>query len=111
MRRVSVSKYWIFQIAGWGAFALVNTCFAYSFEKLNDTQDVLLFFGRLGIFVALGLAGTGPVAGTLDRTAERELLPRILGIVHRSRSRNLLQKRDCRPPHLLYEGIRGFTSF
>lgn len=48
----------MFQIAGWGAFALVNTFFAYSFEKLADKQDVLLFFGRLGIFVVLGLVMT-----------------------------------------------------
>ena len=58
MRRASFSKYWIFQIAGWGAFALVNTFFAYSFEKLSDKQDVLLFFGRLGIFIAMMLVMT-----------------------------------------------------
>lgn len=58
MNRASFSRYWIFQIAGWGAFALVNTFFAYSFEKLADKQDVFLFFGRLGIFVALGLVIT-----------------------------------------------------
>ena len=58
MNRVSFSKYWVFQVAGWGAFALVNTFFAYSFDKLADKQDVFLFFGRLGIFVALGLVMT-----------------------------------------------------
>ncbi|HUQ96329.1 MAG TPA: histidine kinase [Chitinophagaceae bacterium] len=58
MSRVAISKYWVFQIGGWGLFALVNTFFAYSFEKLSDKQDVLLFFGRLGIFVVLGLVMT-----------------------------------------------------
>lgn len=58
MHRVRFSKYWIFQTGGWGAFALVNMFFAYSFEKLSDSQDVLFFFGRLGIFLALGLITT-----------------------------------------------------
>lgn len=58
MNRVSISKYWTFQVAGWGTFALINTFFAYSFEMLNDRQDIYLFFSRLGIFVLLGLVIT-----------------------------------------------------
>ncbi len=47
--------YWLCQIIGWGSFALINTLFAFSFDKLETTDDRVLFFGRLGIFVALGL--------------------------------------------------------
>ena len=67
MSRVSLSKYWIFQVAGWGAFALLHIFFAYWFEKLNDKQDVLLFFGRLGFFVALGLAVTHAMRAVIIR--------------------------------------------
>jgi len=58
MNRVQISRYWLFQLAGWGSFALINTFFAYSFDKLSDAQDVQVFFGRLGIFVILGLSST-----------------------------------------------------
>ena len=58
MSHVTHSRYWLFQLAGWGTFTFVNTFFAYSFDKLKDTQDVQHFFGRLGIFVILGLLAT-----------------------------------------------------
>lgn len=43
-------KYWIFQLIGWGSFAVINTFFAFSFDKLSFT-----FFERLGIFLFLGI--------------------------------------------------------
>ena len=58
MSRVLSTKYWVFQTAGWGTFTLVNTFFAYTFERLVDKEDVLIFFGRLGIFVVLGVVIT-----------------------------------------------------
>lgn len=58
MSRASFSKYWVFQVAGWGVFALLHIFFTYSFDKLSDKQDVVYFFGRLGIFVVLGLVIT-----------------------------------------------------
>ena len=58
MNLVPLSKYWAFQLGGWGTFALVNTFFAYSFDKLNDAESVQIYFGRLGIFVVLGLLVT-----------------------------------------------------
>lgn len=45
--------YWLFQIGGWGLFALINIFFAYSFEKLP--QDQRMIFGRLIIFVSAGI--------------------------------------------------------
>jgi len=48
--RIGNSKYWIFQFIGWGSFALINTFFAFSFDRL--TPD---FFKRLGVFLVLGV--------------------------------------------------------
>ena len=47
------TMYWLFQIGGWGLFALINIFFAYSFEKLP--QDQRMIFGRLIIFISAGL--------------------------------------------------------
>lgn len=58
MNLVKLSRYWVFQLVGWGTFAFVNTFFAYTFDRLTDHQDIQLFFGRLGMFVALGLIAT-----------------------------------------------------
>ncbi len=48
--RIGNSRYWVFQLIGWGSFALINTFFAFSFDKL--TPD---FFKRLGVFLLLGI--------------------------------------------------------
>lgn len=44
------TRYWVFQAIGWGSFALINTFFAFSFDKLD-----LNFFYRLIIFLFLGI--------------------------------------------------------
>ena len=48
--RIGNSRYWLFQLIGWGSFALINTFFAFSFDRL--TPD---FFRRLGVFLVLGI--------------------------------------------------------
>jgi sensor histidine kinase YesM len=58
MNRVKLSRYWLFQLIGWGSFALINTFFAYYFEKLSERSQILYFFGRLGIFIILGISCT-----------------------------------------------------
>lgn len=58
MLRSSFSRYWAFQLAGWGVFALTNTFFAYNLDKFDTVRNTQLFFGRLGIFVLLGLIAT-----------------------------------------------------
>jgi len=52
------TRYWIFQLCGWGLFALINVFFAYSFDKLNTPDDRRIFFGRLIIFVVIGFVFT-----------------------------------------------------
>ena len=48
-------RYWLFQLGGWGLFALINIFFAFSFDKLNNAPDRIFFFTRLGIFVFMGI--------------------------------------------------------
>ena len=52
------SRYWFFQLGGWGLFALINLFFAFSFDKLGTHDDRIAFFGRLVIFVSTGLVFT-----------------------------------------------------
>lgn len=76
----SLSRYWAFQLAGWGGFALVNTFFAYSFDKLDSIQNIQIFFGRLGIFVVLGLLATHIMrfvvikSNTLLKTFDKQII-------------------------------------
>jgi two-component system, LytTR family, sensor kinase len=73
-------KYWIFQALGWGIFTLINIFFAYFFEKLNDVEAQKAFFGRVGIFVFLGLFATHIIRfviiqlNTLQKSLERQIL-------------------------------------
>jgi len=48
-----IPKYWLFQAIGWGTFVLTNTFFAASFQSFNR-----VFFGRLTVFVLLGIVFT-----------------------------------------------------
>ena len=43
-------QYWLFQLIGWGSFALINIFFAFSFDKLNQE-----FFWRLGVILVVGV--------------------------------------------------------
>lgn len=49
------ARYWLCQLIGWGSFALTNIFFAFSFDKLETESDRRLVFGRLGVFILLGL--------------------------------------------------------
>ncbi len=48
-------RYWLFQLGGWGLFALINIFFAFSFDKLNNVEARMFFFTRLSIFVVMGI--------------------------------------------------------
>ena len=52
------SRYWLFQVIGWGGFALISVFFAYSFDQLKTAADVNQVLGRIGVFVVLGLVFT-----------------------------------------------------
>lgn len=56
------AQYWTFQLIGWGSFALINTFFAFSFDKLSPK-----FFYRVGIFLFLGIVTTHILREILTR--------------------------------------------
>jgi two-component system LytT family sensor kinase len=78
--RFGNSRYWLFQVGGWGLFALINIVFAYSFEKMGDTEARRVIYTRLGIFVVLGILFTHLMRfviirlNTLQKTVERQIL-------------------------------------
>jgi two-component system, LytTR family, sensor kinase len=74
--RFGNSRYWLFQVIGWGSFALINTFFAYSVDLLTPT-----FFERLGIFIFLGLIFSHIMRSIISR----------LGILQKSLNIQLLQ--------------------
>lgn len=84
MNRVRLSRYWLFQLSGWGGFALINTFFAYSFDKLSDEQSVQIFFARLGIFLFLGVLITHFMRfsiirlNTLQKSFDKQILQFLL---------------------------------
>jgi hypothetical protein len=79
MNRLKLSRYWLFQLTGWGSFALVNTFFAYSFAAIDE-----LFLGRLGVFLILGILATHFMrfiiirSNTLQKTFDKQVLQFLL---------------------------------
>ncbi len=74
--RFGTSRYWLFQVIGWGSFALINTFFAFSFDRLTTT-----FFERLGIFLVLGIIFSHIMRIIINR----------LGLLQKSLNLQLLQ--------------------
>lgn len=68
-------QYWTFQLVGWGSFAVINTFFAFSFDRLSSD-----FFYRLCIFLVLGILlshvmrGVIVHLGTLQKTLNKQVL-------------------------------------
>ncbi len=51
--QIGHKRYWLFQLVGWGLFALINIFFALTFDKINN-----LFVNRLLIFLLMGIIFT-----------------------------------------------------
>jgi len=51
MSQTENSRYWLFQIGGWGIVALANLFFAFIFNQINDES----LFLRLAFFVEIGI--------------------------------------------------------
>jgi len=69
-------QYWLFQLIGWGSFALINTFFAFSFDKLSTN-----YFWKLGVFLLVGVVISHIM---------REIITR-LGILQKSLNKQILQ--------------------
>ncbi|HJS54467.1 MAG TPA: histidine kinase [Chitinophagaceae bacterium] len=48
------TRYWLFQLGGWGLFSLINIFFAYSFDKMGTQEEQQKIYFRLLVFVAAG---------------------------------------------------------
>jgi two-component system LytT family sensor kinase len=74
------TRYWLSQLGGWGLFGLIQTFFAFSFDKLGSEEERIFFFARLGIFVLLGLLFTHLMRmliislNVLQKSLEKQLL-------------------------------------
>jgi|GEM_PF-19000 len=77
--RIRNSLYWLFQIVGWGSFALINVTFAFSFEKMGTPESREMVLSRLGIFVLLGIIFTHLMRSviialnTLQKSIEKQI--------------------------------------
>jgi two-component system, LytTR family, sensor kinase len=69
-------QYWLFQLIGWGSFALINIFFAFSFDKLNPK-----FFWRLGVILLVGVVISHLM---------REIITRF-GILQKNLNKQVLQ--------------------
>jgi len=72
-----IPKYWLFQATGWGMFFLINTFFAFTFDRFN-----LDFIGRLITFVGVGLLFSHIMRNVIWRTniLQRPLNHQIIGL-------------------------------
>ncbi|MCX6315697.1 MAG: histidine kinase [Bacteroidetes bacterium] len=74
------SRYWVFQVIGWGGFAFISIFFAYLFDQLNTRAEVIQVTGRIGFFVGLGFVLTHLMRmvvitlNVLQNKLERQLL-------------------------------------
>ena len=56
--RIGNPRYWLFQLCGWGLFALITIFINWSFDQMATPGNRLLVSGRLGFFVVLGITLT-----------------------------------------------------
>jgi two-component system LytT family sensor kinase len=76
--------YWMFQAVGWGLFALINIFFNQQFAQLDTPESRILVFGRLTIFVFLGIVLTHLMrlaiirSNVLQKKLEKQVLQFVL---------------------------------
>ena len=114
--RFGNSRYWVFQVGGWGLFALINVFFAYSFEKIGDSESRRIIFTRLGIFVLLGILFTHLMRfviirlNTLQKTVEKQIFQFILISAFFALITATFYMEACNRFSLLNEGERKFIN-
>src|SRR4051812_15328064 len=76
--KMGVSKYWAYQLIGWGLFIFINVFFAFTFDKFNFN-----FIGRLLIFVGLGFTVSHVMRYAIIRSNVllRPLQQQLLGFI------------------------------
>ncbi|TXJ22663.1 MAG: sensor histidine kinase [Chitinophagaceae bacterium] len=114
--RIGNSLYWLFQVAGWGSFALINVIFAISFEKMGDPESRRLVLTRLGIFVLLGIVFTHIMRAaiirlnTLQKTVEKQIFHFFFISVVFSLITATLYMQACQHLGLLNDGEKKFID-
>ena len=109
-------RYWLFQVLGWGLFALINVFFAYSFEKMGDEESRRIIFTRLGIFVLLGILFTHIMRfviirlNTLQKTVEKQIIQFLLISVFFALITATFYMEACNRLNLLNEGEKRFID-
>lgn len=82
--RFGIRTYWLFQAIGWGSFVLIHLFFNWSLGKLETPGDRWLFFGRIGVFIWLGVILTHLMRAVilrlnlLQKKLEKQILQFIL---------------------------------
>jgi two-component system LytT family sensor kinase len=114
--RFGRSRYWLFQISGWGIFALINVFFAYSFQKMGDAESRTVIYTRLGIFVLLGIIFTHAMRfviirlNTLQKALERQILHFFLISIFFSLITSTFYMEACKFFDVLTEGEKKFID-
>jgi two-component system, LytTR family, sensor kinase len=114
--RFGNSRYWIFQVTGWGLFALINVFFAYSFDKMGDAESRRIIFTRLGIFVLLGIVFTHIMRfviirmNTLQKPVEKQILQFFMISVFFALITATFYMEACNRFSLLNEGEKKFIN-
>jgi two-component system, LytTR family, sensor kinase len=109
-------RYWLFQVLGWGLFALINVFFAYSFEKMGDVESRRIIFTRLGIFVLLGILFTHIMRfviirlNTLQKTVEKQIIQFLLISAFFALITATFYMEACNRLDLLNEGEKRFID-
>src|SRR5688572_3377627 len=109
-------RYWLFQVLGWGLFALINVFFAYSFDKMEDAESRRIIFTRLGIFVLLGILFTHIMRyviirlNTLQKTVEKQVIHFLLISFFFSLVTAMFYMFACNRLGLLNEGEKRFIN-
>src|SRR5688572_14816877 len=82
--RFGLRTYWLFQAVGWGSFVLIHLFFNWSLGKLETPNERWLFFGRIGVFIWLGVILTHLMRAVilrlnlLQKKLEKQILRFIL---------------------------------
>lgn len=73
-----ISKYWLFQLLGWGTFIAINTFFAATFSQIDN-----VYISRLIIFVGIGFMMSHLMRTLVKRVAllSKPLAYQIMGFI------------------------------
>jgi two-component system LytT family sensor kinase len=117
MQRAISSRYWIFQVVGWGVCALINLFFAFVFNQIDEDGILfcrVLFFIEIGIILSHFMRSTIKTNNLLIRPINQQIvLFLILTLLYavaialaqslfESYYKLIMSKGEVMPFHILY---------